>query len=596
MTKQRTDRYCPAAIGCCLLALAAAGPLPAEDGVYTQTFELRPGWNSIFVEVQPEPADVENLFAGVPIESVWGWFPPPGGVTAVPDPGEGLRQLTGWRGFFPRPRPEALLTNLFALEANRAYLVKLGGAEPVTVTVAGKPVIVPLEWQPDSFNLVGFHVDSGAPPSFGAFLASSDAHAGQPVYRLDPAGFWQLVDQPYSTAIRSGEAYWIFTTGTSTFQGPLEVATDAYEGLEFSASIDSQRLTVRNRSLVDVNVRLRLLSSASPVPLALETVDDIDGAASYPDLPGVHTVPAVPGQVLDFGLGVRRAELIGDRGEQLLEVTNGIGSRWLVFVGATQVHPSAAFLGKHFAGRRQSFKDDGNTFAGLWVGTALVNKVSEAQQAGDTPVPTGETFPLRFLIHVDGDGTAQLLKEVIQMWKDGITMPCEEDPSYYCTDAAGRYVLVTDESKITEFSGATLRDGRPVGLRYSMVAYDFDGTEQVLNGTLLSSSGSLNVALEMTAASPTHPYKHKYHPDHDNLDANYAEIPQSHEQEIGTITRSMTLDFQDDVENYEEPPGWGDSLLGGIYEETISGMHKNDIYVEGVFLLERVTATPELNQ
>ena len=36
----------------------------------TQTIPLQPGWNAVFLEVQPEPDQCESVFQGLPVESV----------------------------------------------------------------------------------------------------------------------------------------------------------------------------------------------------------------------------------------------------------------------------------------------------------------------------------------------------------------------------------------------------------------------------------------------------------------------------------------------------------------------------------------------
>ena len=57
---------------CFLIALVfVASPLLAQWT--TQAVTLRPGWNAVFLEVQPEPEDPERLFSGLPIASVWMW-------------------------------------------------------------------------------------------------------------------------------------------------------------------------------------------------------------------------------------------------------------------------------------------------------------------------------------------------------------------------------------------------------------------------------------------------------------------------------------------------------------------------------------------
>jgi len=96
-------------------------------------------------------------------------------------------------------------------------------ASDVQWTVHGRPMLQPARWQADSFNLTGFPVDPAAPPSFGAFFAGVAAHAGQPIYSLAADGHWQLVTNPFSTPIHSGEAYWVFSSGPSTFRAPLDV-------------------------------------------------------------------------------------------------------------------------------------------------------------------------------------------------------------------------------------------------------------------------------------------------------------------------------------------------------------------------------------
>ncbi len=214
------------------LLLATGAPLAAQGAAFDQVLTLQPGWNAVFLEVEPEPAEIDVVFAGQPaITGIWGWFPPVGRVEFLADPGDGLLQLTGWRGWHPPGSPEVVLTNLYALEAHRSYLIEVGGSAPVVVTVSGRPIMRPVEWVPSSFNLTGFRVNPAAPPTFASFLAASSAHAGQPIYGLDALGVWQLLD-PAVTTINSGEAYWVFTQGPSDFQGPLEVETQSFEGLE----------------------------------------------------------------------------------------------------------------------------------------------------------------------------------------------------------------------------------------------------------------------------------------------------------------------------------------------------------------------------
>ena len=42
------------------------------------------------------------------------------------------------------------------------------------------------------------------------------------------------------------------------------------------------------------------------------------------------------------------------------------------------------------------------------------------------------------------------------------------------------------------------------------------------------------------------------------------------------------------------PAGWGDSLLGGYYSETLMGLYKHEIKVRGPFIMRRVVTTDTL--
>ena len=43
------------------------------------------------------------------------------------------------------------------------------------------------------------------------------------------------------------------------------------------------------------------------------------------------------------------------------------------------------------------------------------------------------------------------------------------------------------------------------------------------------------------------------------------------------------------------PPDWGSNVVGGSYEETLSGLHQTPIRVQGTFRLERAAVAAVLN-
>ena len=177
-----------------ILGVACATQAPAAVTDVTQTFVLQPGWNSVFLEVRPEANEAEAVFGGLPLASAWTWNPAGPKGEFIDDPTEQLVPSPQWLGYFPRPRPESILTNLFAVQANRAYLLKIDGNVPVTWTVTGTPEVQDYRWAPDSFNLVGFPVDPQQQPTFGQFLAparrAADLPPGRGAVARDRQSFW----------------------------------------------------------------------------------------------------------------------------------------------------------------------------------------------------------------------------------------------------------------------------------------------------------------------------------------------------------------------------------------------------------------------
>ena len=213
----------------------------------------------------------------------------------------------------------------------------------------------------------------------------------------------------------------------------------------------------------------------------------------------------------------------------------------------------------------------------------------ERAPASATTTPTASGFHLRVLLHVDTNGVTRLLKEVIQEWQDGTTT--NNSQGFAGTATPGHNVLVTDPVAIGQFKGAVQRDGVSVGRRLSTAAFDFPGNELPLYGyfALGSAVRGTNV---VGATLPTNPFLHKYHPDHDNLDAQYVGTAQP--PEVYDVTRAISFEFA--LPEAQAPPGYGYSRISGVYRETISGLHKSDLAVDGSFSLTRVTTTGVLNQ
>ncbi len=576
-----------------------------------QTFTLEPGWNAIYLRVQPIDglAAPAQVFSVEGVASVWNWSPSESTLEFIQSPFELDVADPAWLRWIPG---NTLLTNLEYVRANHAYLVHYTGAAPIELSVFGDPRPPEIRWIAKSFHLTGFPVTEGATQTFADFFAGSRAHEAGLVYRLGGDNQnWEQVD-PTVTPIDSDQAYWVYSEEGSRHLGGLEVSVPDVDRIAFGTIGVEKEVTLLNRSAGARTVTISgqgansdLLLLANPDPNALP----VDAWLALP-----QDVVVAAGASARTRLGFQRsaAGSTGDYTDRLI-VTDQLGSYFAFPVTASVVvQPS--------------------NLAGLWVGMVQIGAVSgvhaydrscqecsplvdaegnptdcpekgqpappgETQygicvhpagdpQAGlpvvtDTtqPLPVARPFAYRILVHVDGANQARLVKEVIELRRD------ETGPN------AGEAVLLTDDTAIPFFKPIALRDGEFVGRRISTPAYDFPGRTLVMTGTL---GVQLDVDLVVPSDLPTNPLRHRYHPDHDGLDAQYQQETglAAHLYEVPEITRHFGLVF--------DPPDPNTLLSGysawtGAFTEEVSGLHKNTIYSTGTFTLKRISFVDELD-
>jgi hypothetical protein len=477
-------------------------------------------------------------------------------------------------------------------------------------------------------------VDPVAPATFQSFFASSTGHAGIPassarplVYALNASGAWSnLVN---TAPIQSGRAYWVQTVGPADYVGPLRVMLDSSNGLHFGANREQADVRFANLSTVGSRtVTIAQLSSlerpataldspvvAGPVVLSyrdLRAVTSTQPVAPWVPLSGPISLVVAPGQERLIQFAVRRNELADPPAasgpdhtyQSLLEVREG-GMRQLIAVSAVQETRVAA--GARMARGAGSAPDR----SGLWVGSVVVNAVSwagdkapsivQANPAFDgtdrtVPRPTASDFSFKLIVHVDSKGAAKLLQRAIQVWQDGSYVADDLNPGTLVPGAPGSFRLFTDEQAAagSGFIGTALRDGKFVARRISSANFGIRQPIDFSGGTGFG-SGSITASIANGYNDPINPYKHSFHPQHDNLNAVYSEtLPPG--LESYNVNRVLTLQFEG-VHPYgrADEPSWGSSTLGGTYSETMTGPHRRPIYVRGKFLLSRVSTVEKMN-
>lgn len=576
----------------------------------TQTISLRPGWNAVYLEVLPQPEECDAVFAGVPVESVWMWNRRFSSVQFLQDPDKLIPGQLDWLVYIPPTKNPPSAVNLFMLLGGRSYLIKLAdNAAPTTLSLRGKPALKRTDWVSDSWNFVGFSVSTTSPVTFQSFFAGSQAHVGQPIYRLNNAsGQWEPV-QPSTTTLRSGEAVWVYTKGQSTYPGPASIALDEATGLNYGRLLTEQTLRIRNNSQTAKTFKLRLLPSETPPvlsqpvlggPVALSyyrlNLSAVTNDFGWVRLPSVlSNAPIAPGAEWVVRLAVRRAELVPYNGaipsagllfQSLLEVSDEGSFRQLVPVtteGLQRLAPQGP--------RLASVSGTAHPRAGLWVGNAVINAVNQPSNpsAPDLPVPVSSPYQVRLLVHVDETGNARLLQKVLQMWKDAVTNGQSEIVT------PGHFVLVTDESLTPMFKGSTLRDGVQVARRLSSTSFGF--RDPILfggTGSFGLTNGPLLVRTSILYDDPLNPFVHRYHPDHNNLDERFEKtLPEG--QESFSVTRDIQLNFTAEDPEKLSIAGLGDNQLTGNYREVVTGLHRSKLYLQGIFRLTQASRVAQLN-
>lgn len=596
-----------------LLCLAAMVTLPNEGRSQwiEQTIDLKPGWNAVYLEVEPFPAECSIQLLGLPVATVATYDPDSSPVEFISDPSTLVPGLPDWRFYFPKDDPRSFATNLYVFQAGTAYLIEC--TEPATWKVTGRPLVLPQAWKPDSYNLVGFPVDPDNPPTVESWFAPSPAHQPIDFWRLDDAGVWQKVNAVSSTTIKSGEAYWVFSNGQSDYQGPVEVDLPRGTELDYERVLVEQNLEVANKSTVTRNVTIQQIASVPPpdptlpakageVPLTVYTRKDSGPNTTFGFFELPETVSLGVGETVPhlFRLAVERAKMNpappSSVYQSVLEIKDDRGFRKRIGVASLGLSRESADPNSKGVGTEIDPK------AGLWVGSVSIDQVNDANVIPATYSPTASPFEFRVMIHIDADGTARLLNEAVQLWRDGTNKPDPNNPALEVVDVPGRHVLVTPTAPAalvnqigTTLKPVTLRDGRPFARRLSTAAYSLaDENRQPITpemtaaGIFGAEGGQLEILLPIHDNDPTNPFHHQYHPQHRYLE----------EGEIGsnwTILWQMKFLFSDEPQDGLPAVGWGDTLVGGVYEQALAGLAKDVIYARGSFRLQRASTVPVLN-
>jgi hypothetical protein len=548
-----------------LLALACLFLLvvtSAQAQWQTINYTLRGGWNSIYLHGDASYATIEQQLANnAEVLSIWRWNPNP---TATQFGGAGLLPQAGTPEWSTWTKDVATPDTLSALIGQTAYLVECAGAVTDTYSLSITQRVLPpaSKWVRSGANFLGFPARVSSPPTIANYFATfpSAVAANTKIYKYVGGPINEAVVQVFSPSFEPldrTQAYWFDATVVSDFYAPLEITPSNLAGLVYGRNGSQITVRVRNRSAATVTLTVTPTASATApvgqeqwldaVPLTRRTFNSVTSSYEFTAVSAPFTVVLAPQAASEMVFGVDRAAITGPANSLYASLLRFTESSNLMEV----LLPVSARV---------------TSLAGLWVGDVAVTNV-ESKAVGFTGTATKSPYPLRVLLHVDDAGTARVLSQVFL----GRLAPAPYAPG-----------IATLESHLKADEKANAQRFVATHLPLDLVLAT--GTGSVALGQTLVRSVSIPFN------GPTNPYVHTYHPDHDNKNSRFDLLTGTLETlESPTIGRTFSFTFSPTPLPTSSPLGWGSTVLGGTYSETISGLHKDPLTVSGTFELRRVS-------
>ncbi|MEI7729601.1 MAG: hypothetical protein WCO56_08505 [Verrucomicrobiota bacterium] len=314
--------------------LCLCGTLATQaDSIRTQTIALQKGWNAVYLQVQPTNVAPAQVFGALPVSIVAAYFNTGSSVKFLSSPTNTAWKKEGWGVWYAPTRKDAFLSSLFSINGNRAYLIYANQACIWTVT--GNVLFEPMTWRSDSYNLTGFTLDATSPPTYQKFFSGSKAHQPLKIFRL-LNDRWVQAD-PIFTPMKDGEAFWVYCTGGSQYQGPLGIQVLMNGALDFGLSTSKLDLTLLNDSPTPLGISV-INNGNSPLPLAYVLQKVMTGSIVQMniDLPPQFDMPTQdPYSSTALRLTLKRENMTVARQVSLLKVVSDYGTVfWLPVAGS----------------------------------------------------------------------------------------------------------------------------------------------------------------------------------------------------------------------------------------------------------------------
>jgi hypothetical protein len=559
----------------CFLLISLLGLASAPAQWITRSYPLVTGWNGIWLEGDASYTTVADLFAAYPaVTEVWRWNPNADQTNFVQTPSEPTTASDEWTVWKRNDSNEQLLSRMVA---NSSYLIRSTAAATLNV----KQLVVPptATWLISGANFLGFPSAPGSQttsaPTLSRYLASYPSASTTvlapttKIYKyiggeLGPGNPLQVA--PGTETLEKGKAYWFNVATVGNFTAPVEYEVASSAGLAFGRTQAVMSVGITNRSTTSLTLTVALGASESApgsqpavsggVPLTQRVFNSSTNSYTETPMGGSFTVTIAASGRTTLDFGIDRSQMTGTADAFYASILRFTDSAGLSDVSLPVSGQTAST-------------------AGLWLVNTQVGQVDQVSQV-DNPVSgsgssTPQPFPLLFLAHVDSAGTARLLSEAF-VGKLSTT----GNPVGICIS----------ESRVLGFSASDLKPVRYFASQMPTSITSITGTSTSITGTMATGS-TLSWTIPIAFNDPTNPFVHNYHPDHDNLDAKGQALVAG--QESFTINRNCQFTFTSSSPDGNYVAGWGTTMFGGTYLESISGLHKQVLQVRGTFRMQRLS-------
>jgi len=540
----------------------------------TQSLELEPGWNGVYMHVNSTHSGIAALANGTPVEEVWLWQPRLTTAQYVTNPDAPSDSKSRWASW--KSGLGDASSTLKQMPGNAAYLVKLGGNQNYTWDIKGKPVPPIYQWTTSGLNFLGLPSVETNPKSLEDYfdqagdllqVAEIFSYTGGDLGPTNPGQVYGL----RTTTARRGQAFWIRSgTKFNRYFGPFEVSLQSPSGASFGENLAGYRVRLRNMTSAALTVTLTGVDSETP--------------------PGGEPVITGPAPVLVRGaldtstLTYAHAALSGGPQAWVLEPFGEVGSEVEVVLGLNRSAMTGG-EGAFYAGLLRFTDSLGHSQVdipvsgsvgsnqGLWVGSASLTQVRHSLSTDSTTFgDVASPYPLRLIMHRDQSGNVKLMQRV-----------------YVGTLLSNVFGIAIRENLLQAGSVANAVRISSIHLPASENNLPWTCTGDLTQGQTVQSTVEIN-----HNDHESNPFLHTYHPDHDNLVADFAS-GQPVGRESYTINRVIKLTFNTSGNDFNSLTRSG-KQLSGIYEETLTliGLAANpanekSYAMKGVFVINRIS-------